>query len=127
MLKKLHLIIFSSLALAFGGALLAPAASAIDVFPECDGRNDAVCRDARAQEPGGSAVGIAQSITSALLWIIGILAVIMIVVGGLKYVISNGDANRIQSAKNTILYAVIGLVVAILGQAIVLFVVDWTT
>lgn len=41
------------------------------------------------------------------------------------FVTANGDSNRIQIAKNTVLYAAIGLAVAIVGQAIVLFVVNW--
>jgi hypothetical protein len=46
----------------------------------------------------------------------------MIVIGGIKYTTSNGDSSAITSAKNTILYSVVGLVVAILAFAIVNFV-----
>jgi hypothetical protein len=46
----------------------------------------------------------------------------MIILGALRYVISAGDASKITQAKNTILYAVIGLVVALLAFAIVNFV-----
>jgi hypothetical protein len=53
---------------------------------------------------------------------IGIAAVIMIMVGGMKYIISSGDANNVSSAKNTILYALVGLVVAALAQFVVKFV-----
>jgi hypothetical protein len=62
-------------------------------------------------------------IINVLLFIIGAVSVIMIILGGLKYVLSNGDSSQITSAKNTILYAVIGLVVALLAYAIVNFVV----
>ena len=48
---------------------------------------------------------------------------IMIVIGGIKYTTSNGDASAVSGAKNTILYAVIGLLVAISAYAIVNFVV----
>jgi hypothetical protein len=54
--------------------------------------------------------------------VVGIVAVIMIVLGGLKYITSSGDANNITSAKNTILYAIVGLVVVALAQFIVRFV-----
>ncbi len=64
-----------------------------------------------------------KTITNVLLFIIGAVAVIMIVVGGLKYMTSNGDSSSIASAKNTILYAVIGLIVAIMAYAIVNFVI----
>jgi hypothetical protein len=64
-----------------------------------------------------------QQVINVLLFIIGAVAVIMIIIGGIKYVLSNGDSSQITSAKNTILYAVIGLVVALLAYAIVNFVV----
>lgn len=56
----------------------------------------------------------------------GIIAVVMIIVGGVKYVTSQGEASQTASAKNTILYAVIGLVVAALAQVIVRFVLSRT-
>lgn len=56
--------------------------------------------------------------------IIGIIAVVMIMVGGLKYITSQGDPNATATAKNTILYAAIGLVVVALAQVIVRFVIS---
>jgi predicted cobalt transporter CbtA len=56
--------------------------------------------------------------------VIGFAAVIMIMVGGFKYIISSGDSANINSAKNTILYALIGLVVVALAQVIVHFVLS---
>lgn len=64
-----------------------------------------------------------ESIIDVLLFIVGAVAVIMIIVGGIKYVTSGGDQNNVKSAKDTILYSVIGLIVAILAYAIVKFVV----
>lgn len=58
--------------------------------------------------------------------IVGVIAVVMIIIGGLKYITSGGDSNSVSSAKNTLLYAVIGLVVVVLAQAIVFFVLDET-
>lgn len=72
---------------------------------------------------GNLSAGI-KNVINALLFILGAIAVIMIVIGGIKYTISNGDASSIKSAKDTILYSVIGLVVALLAYAIVNFVVD---
>lgn len=68
--------------------------------------------------------GSIEIVTNVLLFIIGAVAVIMIIIGGVKYVISNGDSAQVTSAKNTILYAVIGLIVALLAYAIVKFVLD---
>lgn len=64
-----------------------------------------------------------QSIINILLFLIGAIAVIMIIIGGLRYVISGGDQGAITGAKNTILYAVIGLVVAIMAYAIINWVI----
>ena len=64
------------------------------------------------------------NIVNIMLYALGAIAVIMIVIGGIRYTTSNGDSNGIKSAKNTILYAVAGLVVAILAYAIVNFVVS---
>ena len=59
--------------------------------------------------------------------VVGIVAVIMIIIGGLKYITSSGDSNNVTSAKNTILYAIIGLVVVALAQFIVKFVLQKAT
>ncbi len=56
--------------------------------------------------------------------IVGIIAVVMIIVGGFKYITSGGDSGNISSAKNTIIYAVIGLVIVALAQFLVQFVLD---
>lgn len=67
---------------------------------------------------------VIEQVTNVLLFIIGAISVIMIIIGGIKYTISNGDSGAITSAKNTIFYAVIGLVVALLAYAVVNFVLD---
>jgi amino acid transporter len=63
------------------------------------------------------------NIINILLFVIGAVAVIMIIIGGIRYVTSNGDQAQVKGAKDTILYSIIGLVVAILAYAIVNFVV----
>ena len=65
----------------------------------------------------------ANKVINTLLYIVGILAVLMIVYGGVQYATSAGDAGKVQKAKNIILYAVVGLLIAILAYAIVNFVV----
>jgi len=56
--------------------------------------------------------------------VVGVVAVIMIIIGGFRYITSGGDSNNISSAKNTIIYAIIGLVVVALAQFIVQFVLS---
>lgn len=59
--------------------------------------------------------------------IVGIVAVIMIIVGGFRYIVSGGDSGKVGDAKNTILYALIGLVIVALAQFIVRFVLGKTS
>jgi len=67
--------------------------------------------------------GIFKTITNVLLFIIGAISVIMLIIGGIRYVVSGGDSGAVTSAKNTILYAIVGIVVAILAYAVVNFVI----
>lgn len=58
-------------------------------------------------------------VVNVLLFIIGAISVIMLIIGGIRYTISAGDGNSVTAAKNTILYAIIGLVVAFVAFAVV--------
>ena len=66
--------------------------------------------------------GFIKSIINVLLFVLGFIAVLMIIIGGIRFVTSGGDSNSITSARNTILYSVVGLVVALMAFAIVNFV-----
>lgn len=68
--------------------------------------------------------GIFQTISQVLIFIVGAVAVIMLIIGGLRYVLSAGDSKNVTAAKDTILYAIIGIVVALLSFALVQFVVN---
>lgn len=67
--------------------------------------------------------GIFNTITNVLLFVLGAISVIMIIIGGLRYVISGGDSSAVTAAKNTILYAIVGVIVAVLAYAIINFVI----
>lgn len=67
--------------------------------------------------------GIFRTIVNVMLFIIGAIAVIMLIIGGIRYTVSGGDSSAVTSAKNTILYAIVGIIVAILAYAIVNFVI----
>lgn len=71
----------------------------------------------------GGQGGIFRTVTNVLLFLIGAISVIMLIVGGIRYVVSGGDSTAVQNAKNTILYAIVGVVVAILAYAVVNFVI----
>ena len=67
---------------------------------------------------------IIQNVIRVLLFIVGAAAVIMLIIGGIRYVVSAGDQQAVANAKNTILYAIVGIVVAVLAYAAVQFVFD---
>lgn len=79
-----------------------------------------------AATSGGTAKiqNIVTDVVNIFSIIVGIVAVIMIIVGGFKYITSGGDSGNITSAKNTIVYAVIGLVIVALAQFFVQFVLN---
>ncbi len=95
-------------------------ALAADPYKDCSG--SAIC-DASNQKGEGQVKKLVQNVINLLLTISSVIAVIMIIVGGIRYSTSNGDSNTASSAKNTILYSVIGLVIAIFSYAIVDFVI----
>lgn len=66
---------------------------------------------------------IIKTIINTMLFIIGVMAVIMIIWGGIRYVLSAGNSAALTSAKNTIVYSIIGLIIAILAFVIVDFVI----
>lgn len=68
--------------------------------------------------------GAFKQVTNTILYIVGIIAVIMLIIGGIRYVISGGDSKKITDAKNTVLYAIIGLIISFLAFAIVNFVIS---
>lgn len=115
--------ITSIVLLAVGVMLFSTAA--VSAGPGCTGI-DCVKTGAGSVSTGTTQTTeqIVQTIVNVLLFIIGVVSVIMIVIGGIRYTTSNGDSNKVAAAKNTILYAVVGLVVAILAYAIVDFVID---
>ena len=59
------------------------------------------------------------TIVNVLLFVIGAISVVMLIIGGIRYTISAGDSGNVTAAKNTIMYAIIGLVIAFLAFAIV--------
>jgi len=67
--------------------------------------------------------GNVTGIINAVIGVLGILAVVVIILGGIQYMTSNGDSGKVKKAKDTILYGIIGLVIVILSAAIVNFVI----
>lgn len=114
------------LALAMAAALLIPEAAlaaGVDVLQascgQAGGNSQELCNASGGLFGAG---GIWENIINTLIFIIGAVSVLMIIVGGLRYITSAGDESAAKSAKNTIIYAVVGLVLAIAAGAIIQFV-----
>jgi hypothetical protein len=117
---------FRAIAVSLGLlAILAPAtvsAAPVDVFQNCSSQST-VCNNSGARNQIFGSSGIFSRVISTLFVVIGLIAVLIIIIGGLRYVLSAGDQNAVNSAKNTILYAVIGLAISIMAYAIVNYVI----
>lgn len=62
---------------------------------------------------------IVREVVNVLSYFIGIIAVIMIIISGFRYILSAGDSNAVAAAKNTLIYALVGLAIAVLAQVLV--------
>ena len=116
-------------AMVFGFSLLLQPAPANAAFDKglSDGASSAQGKDQQGDASSlfgdGGQGGIFRTITNVMLFIIGAVSVIMLIIGGLRYVVSGGDSTAVQNAKNTILYAIVGVIVSILAYAAVSFVI----
>lgn len=111
--------------------LSAPVAAEFSLFGDpCANSPDAtVCQDSRQeQSQENNSIygpnGVIATIVNILTLIIGAAAVIMIIVAGMQYMLSNGDAAKISNAKNTIIYALIGIAVAVVARTLVVFIIQ---
>lgn len=131
---KLRILVASIFSLGLMSLAALPVSAATDT-------QDAICAgstlnleesaDTKCSKTNDKAVdkanSLIQDIVNLLSIIVGIVAVIMIIYGGFRYVTSGGDSGNITTAKNVILYAIIGLVIAALAQVIVKFVLAKAT
>lgn len=104
--------------------LFAPSL-AMAADPKADikcGANIAAGEDCNAASSGNDLGGLAETIINILSVLIGAVAVIVLMFGGFRYVTSAGNDASVQSAKKTIIYALVGLIVVALAQVIVKFV-----
>jgi len=97
------------------------AGANLNVNTDC---NSGGITDAQAQDKIND---IIRTVINMFSLVVGVVSVIMIIIGGLKYITSGGDSGNVSGAKNTILYAVIGIVIVALAQFIVRFVLTKIT
>lgn len=92
----------------------------------CNGANNVSNgADCTTKEGGvqSTVQGVVDKVINIFSWVVGIVSVIMIIYGGFRYITSGGDSAGVTSAKNTILFAIVGLVIVALAQIIVKFVI----
>ncbi len=119
-MKKILIATIGIIMLSFG--LVAPAMAS---DAKTTGSLGDQARKAVKEVGGGDSLtlgGIIEIVINTLLFIIGVISVLMIIYGGIQYSLSGTDQSKTTSAKNTIVYAVIGLIVALMAYAIVNFV-----
>ena len=101
--------------------------------PVCPGLLSAIIADISIKDTGPLRKGyhsifyskyIRKRIINTVIFVVGMLAVIMIILGGVNYATSQGDPNKVNKAKSTIMYGIIGLVICLLAFAIVNFVLQ---
>ena len=112
------------LAIAGAGAALTPAPAYADAKSEIE---KGMTNTGLSGGTSDNLETVAKRIINVILYIVGILAVVMIIIGGVQYTTSAGDQAAVTKAKNTILYGLIGLAVAVLAYAIVNFVITKIT
>ena len=101
-----------------------PAVSAANGIDICSNGNEnsVYCKNKGSGETQVN--GIIKTIVEVLLTAVGAISIIMIVIGGILFALSSGDAQKAAKARSTILYAVVGLIVSVFASAIVNFVFD---
>jgi hypothetical protein len=125
-MNKIKLILSSlilTLTVATTGAALvaAPAGAQSPEQSACQG-SGGTWSGTTCTQGTRTVTGTIKNVGNIIVFITGAISVLMIIIGGLRYVTSGGDQGGITSAKNTILYAVIGLIVSVMAYAIVNFV-----
>ncbi len=122
--KLMALIALPVLAVGLVGApAFAANLSLSDGATSAKGNDQAPCLFGNEGDACVGKTPVFKTITDVLLFIIGAISVIMLVIGGIRYTVSAGDSSAVTAAKNTILYAIVGIVVAILAYAVVNFVI----
>lgn len=135
MIQKIKRVLMSlSIIGLLGAPMLAPAV--VYAAPDCDGIQDCLDKGscetdtancASTSDPTERVNGLIRLIINIFSLVVGVIAVIMIIIGGLKYILSGGDSGNVTGAKNTILFAIVGLIIVALAQIIVRFVLKKVT
>lgn len=85
---------------------------------------DTACEQASASDTQTNVNKVVNTIIDVFSWVVGIVAVIMVIFGGFRYITAAGDSTKTKTAKDTILYALIGIIIVALAQTIVKYVIS---
>jgi hypothetical protein len=139
MIQKIKTLIMMAILPFAMGAPLALAVSPIAASAACSGIADNVTKGVNDSVEGGAAgaqcgdktglndnsIGaIAKKVVTILSQIVGFISVVFIIIGGFRYITSGGDSGKVGAAKNTIIYALVGLIIVALAQTIIHFVLN---
>lgn len=124
LLTKLILVTIMAVAMVFMQSTAVSAASSCPSSNDAKGQVLSGIGETGSNCDSSSVYTTIKTAVNVLSFLAGAIAVIMIVVAGVKFVTSGGESNAVSSAKNTLVYAIIGLVVVALAQAIVHFVLN---
>ena len=114
-------IVTALLTIGLGIALVATPVSALGVGGASSGIGAARGDNTPSNLVNGDSSIIKRAI-NIMLFAVGVLSVVMLIFGGFRYVISGGKKESVTNAKNTILYAIVGLLVAVFAYAIINFI-----
>ena len=108
----------------FGASVLSTASLSGSASAQVsEGINTATTSEMKGKSIDGDK-GLIKTVVNVLLWAVGILSVIMLIFSGFRYITSAGDASKTKSAQSTLIYSVVGLIVAIMAYAIVNMVIN---
>ncbi len=123
-MKKIKYILAALVVITGVAWVTTPPAMAVNVFDTCEGLDPnspdtpAICRQAQSDD----AVGLIKTVINILLFVLGIISIIFIIVAGIMYTTSGGNSEQLKKSKDTLTYAIVGVVVALLAYSIVNFV-----
>lgn len=140
MIQKIKIALVSlALSLGLAAPALVPAvasAAQSNTITQglCTGANDAANQGAGGADcatgdtdANGTLQKVAHTVVNIFSIIVGIVAVVMVIYGGFRYITSGGDSGRVGNAKNTLIYAIIGLIIVALAQFLVHYVFTQAT
>lgn len=111
------LILILSLSLGIIAPFSSSQVSAVSPFGACGGSSSSVCKG-----KDDDLMKLMRNIINTLLFLVGTIAVIVLIVNGIRFTTADGSADKIASARNGIIYSVVGIAVALMAYAIVYFV-----